>query len=266
MPHLNRSRFDARADFETRTPSGLAQAHSGRLGSGQGGARSFASNRDFQRLRLCNISWLSPSGALCFDEVRIRSPLVFQTVCGNVAYGTVLQTADGPMAVEDVLPGQKLLTSQGDYRQIKWMSSYEFSPADSQIVGCRLYRIAQDAFGVSKPSHDLVLAPYAHVMVRRRMYGADNVLASVAGLEDGENVIALSPAASVTLFNISLDAHATVLANNLEVESFHPSVFSRSLLGRNQQTDLLSLFPHVRMLEDFGTQMIRRVTRSELQQ
>ncbi|WP_298296431.1 Hint domain-containing protein [uncultured Litoreibacter sp.] len=216
-----------------------------------------------------NIAWLSHAGEVSYDTIVAPSVPVIESACANVARGTLISTTQGPVAVEDLAPGMGVLTSEYGPLPLQWVGSYDMTPRDAQTnERGKLFRVTSDAFGLAKPASDLMLAPRSHILMRhaacKALFGVDLAFAPVRAFEDGVQVVSITPISSISLFNLAFDRQATILANGVEVESFHPGPFTETLLDDELLYSLLRLFPQARSLESFGPQLTQRLTSFEV--
>lgn len=216
-----------------------------------------------------DVAWLTSSGDVAYDTIVAPSVPVIESACANLARGALVSTPQGPVAVEDLVPGQDVVTSEYGPLPLRWVGSYELSPRDAQTSDRgRLFRVTADSFGLGKPAQDLLLAPRAHILMRhaacRALFGVEQAFGPVRAFEDGETVISVTPMSAVTVFNLAFDCQATITANGVELESFHPGPHAETLLDDEMLYSLLRLFPHVRSLDSFGPQTIDRLTSFEV--
>lgn len=216
-----------------------------------------------------DIAWLTSSGDVSYDTIVAPSVPVIEAACANFARGTLISTTQGPVAVEDLVPGMGIITSEYGPRPLQWVGSYDMTPRDAQTSDRgKLFRVTSDAFGLAKPASDLLLAPRSHLLMRhaacKALFGVDLAFAPVRAFEDGMQVIEIAPISSVSLFNLAFDRQATVIANGIEMESFHPGPYTETLLDDEMLYSLLRLFPQARSLDSFGPQLIQRLTSFEV--
>ena len=191
-------------------------------------------------------------------ETSIMAPAIpaFEDAFGALGRGTILQTRHGPVAVEDLLPGDSLRLIDGSFAPLLWRGMMTITPSDAGSVRHGLTRITADALGIGRPLQDLVLGPAA------RLYHATSNVAKLTGktaayipahdFVDGNQFIALRPAAPVDVYQLGFAAHETLMVNGIGVESLHPgTAFSLGLLGP-VLAQYLALFPHLRRLDDIG--------------
>jgi hypothetical protein len=216
------------------------------------------------------IAWLTPNGEERYDRVVAPSLPVIESACASMARGALVSTAHGPVAVEDLIPGMMINTTEYGPIPLQWIGSYEMSLREAQTADRgALFRVTSEAFGPTKPSQDLLLAPKAHLLFKhtkcRALFGVDKAFAPVRAFEDGISVFSVQPASPISVFNLGFDRHATITANGLELESFHPGPHTEALIDDEMLNSLLRLFPQARGLEFFGPQTINRLTTFEMQ-
>lgn len=219
--------------------------------------------------RSYQIAWLNRHGEAQWDTVTGPALPVVESACSSLARGALVATTEGPVAVEDLIPGMEVITSEFGPLPLRWIGSYALTRDDTQARDtARLFRVTADTFGPGKPSQDLLLAPRAHVLIKhsgcQALFGVETAFGPIRAFADGVTVIPVSPMSQVSIFNLAFDRQATILANGIEVESFHPGPHSSTLLDEEMLFSLLKLFPHVKSLDDFGPQDIDRLTSFEV--
>ena len=225
--------------------------------------RSRTLNRPFA------ITWRTQSGGVAYDTIFAPAIPVVEAACSSLARGALVSTAQGQVAVEDLVPGMIVNTVDQGPQVLQWVGSYDMSPREAQTNDrARMFRVAADAFGLNKPNQDMMLAPRAHILLHdaacKPMFGLDKAFAPVRAFEDGISVVSVAPMSAVSLFNIAFERQATILVNGIEVESYHPGPYGETLVDDEMMYALLRLFPHVRNLSAFGPQDIDRITAFEV--
>ncbi|RLJ59391.1 Hint domain-containing protein [Litoreibacter meonggei] len=253
--------------YSPNVPSHLVPSQ---LGAGQSVAyRTAARPRTRAMARPYNIAWLTPDGEERYDTVVAPALPVIESACASMARGAIVSTANGPVAVEDLSPGMMISTSEYGPIPLQWIGSYEMSLREAQTADRgALFRVTSDAFGLAKPSPDLLLAPRAHILFRhakcRALFGVDLAFAPVRAFEDGETIFSVQPASPIAVFNLGFDRQATIKVNGIELESFHPGPHTEALIDEEMKYSLLRLFPQARGLDFFGPQLINRLTTFEV--
>ncbi|WP_113911909.1 Hint domain-containing protein [Roseovarius dicentrarchi] len=177
---------------------------------------------------------------------------VFTAAFSAFARGTLIATTRGPVAVEDLQPGIKVLTNERGPSPLLWIGSMSLRPAPTPGGPARLTRIMTGALGMGRPMVDLMTGPGARI-AQRGTARPDHVLRPVHDLIDGNSVIAITPPGTVDLYHIALHRHATITAAGLTVETYHPGPGFEAGLNHQQLAQFLALFPHIRRPADFGS-------------
>lgn len=214
-------------------------------------------------MRRYEAAWLTPSGDIL--DVRRIAPVhpVFEAAFSAFGRGALITTETGPCAVEDLLPGDRIVTSREGKQTIRWIGSVTLVPGTPGSAPLRMTRLRADTFGPGRPTHDLVLGPTARILHRApalaTRIGTDRAFAPAESFADGTQVISLMPAAPVQVFHLITEVHDSLYANGLEVETFHPGRASDLNLGEELLSLYLTLFPQIRRLADFGPLSLPRI-------
>ncbi|WP_243730848.1 Hint domain-containing protein [Rubellimicrobium sp. CFH 75288] len=224
-----------------------------------------ASRRPAPLMRRVEIAALRPDGSVDSGPRLLPALLPFEEPFAAFARGTVLATEHGPVAVEDLRPGQRLRTASGALRPILWWGATLIVPgAPGQSPEMtRLVRIAAGALGLARPEHDLVLGPLARVVLRRpgirEITGCPEATVPAIDLADGEGVIAIAPPAPAQVFGLCLAGPERLLADGIEIESYHPGPPAAFPLRGEALDLLLACFPGRADLAAFGPPALPRL-------
>lgn len=204
------------------------------------------------------VTWLDESG-LAQERVRLGpSDPLFTGAFAALARGGLVQTPDGLAAVEDLVPGDRVVTSAGIQRLV-WKGSRVVAPLHHNVA---LYRVSADALGPGRPMPDLLLGSAARVVSRRSsietLVGAEAALVPIASLADGEAIIRVRPISAQQIFHLGFARHVTFAVNGVEVDSVHPGHLDGAA-GPETRAHLLSMFPHLERMEDFGGLALHRL-------
>ncbi len=213
-------------------------------------------------MRRYEVSVLAPNGDI--DTSRHVAPAtpLFEAAFSAFARGTLLRTSQGLCAIEDLLPGMEIETTEFGFRPVQWIGSMIILP-DAPVENpdqTRMTRIMADTFGMGRPMADVMAGPGARMLHRpaalRELNGtgarSGHVLTPVADFEDGMSTIRITPPRPVTVYHLCLDKHASIKVSGIDMESFHPGIGLEQRMGPNMLSLFLSLFPHIRSLDDFG--------------
>ena len=131
--------------------------------------------------------------------------------------GTLIETARGDVAVQDLRRGDVAMTSEGALKTIKWIGCREIRCADENMPWETWpVRVGAGAFGNETPRRDLFLSPGHPVLVTS---GSTEVLVPIMCLING-TTIERTAGETVTYWHIELEEHDILLAEGLPAESF----------------------------------------------
>jgi len=164
------------------------------------------------------------------------------------AAGTLIDTLDGPRAVETLQPGDLVVVSGGGSQPILWCGCSEMrwpgSP-ENQLP----YSIAKGALKNGLPKRDLVVSPQHKILMQghevQELYGEPEVLAPVKGLAGLKGVRLMQGKKSVVYYHILLERHEVVLSEGAPTESFYPGPMAVQMVGKAHMREIERLFPGV---------------------
>lgn len=213
------------------------------------------------------LAWLNAQGNPEWQTRMLPLSPAVEAACANVARGTLISTPSGPTAIEDLIPGDEILSAAGNVTKIQWIGSRcipEGTPPEDRPP---LYRVSVGAFGHDAPRHDLVLANGAAVLLKtpacRKLIGQDEAFAPITAFEDSFNVTRIAPVGEMTVYNLAFDAQEGIIANGLPVESFHPGRNTMQFLGDEVLRDMARMFPHLTSENTFGPQRTLHLSMTE---
>ncbi len=208
--------------------------------------------------RKYSVSFLLSGGGIGEKTCIAPATPAFEDAFAALGRGTILQSQNGPIAVEDLLPGDMLRLYDGSYVPLLWRGMMTITPATPDTGPSRLTltRITSDALGIGRPLQDLILGPSARLHhcadCVKKLTGNGAAYIPARDFVDGNQFIELRPAASVDVYQLGFATHETLMVNGIGVESLHPgTAFSLGLRGE-ALAQYLGLFPHLRQLEDIG--------------
>ncbi|MGI3168763.1 Hint domain-containing protein [Pseudooceanicola sp. C21-150M6] len=196
----------------------------------------------------------SPADRAVEREVLAPATPDFEAAFNAFAHGTLLATADGPVAIEDLRPGMEVLTRERGAQKVLWigiMTHRTVSGPDALLT-----RVTSDRFGQGQPHPDLLAGPGARMLHRPAASHSDPqgrlIYSPLRDFIDGDSVIGIRPRMAVETYHLALHHHATIIAAGLDLESFHPGTDLCNRMGPHTLDLYLTIFPHVRRLTDFG--------------
>ncbi|MBP0482342.1 Hint domain-containing protein [Sagittula salina] len=217
-------------------------------------------------MRKFEIAVLKPDLTVDFNQMVAPASPLFEEAASAFARGTLIETVRGPVAVEDLIPGDYIQTAMGP-EPITWIGSTTYIPhsSDDTTLLTHLTRVTADAMSMGHPPMDLLLGPAARMVVRhaklKTLLGQDAVLAHVNQYIDGDRFLAVTPAGTVQLYHVMVRRHTTLNVGGVEVETFHPGNAASQQLGAKTRELFMAMFPHLDGLGDFGETCCTRTTR-----
>ena len=210
-------------------------------------------------MRAYEIAHLTPNGDV--DETTRLAPAtdLFEACFAALGRGALVTTDHGPRAIEDIWPGDRVMTTSHGMQPVLWRGRTQVmpgsDPARSSVTS--LVRLTQDALGFRRPSSDILLGPAARIAHRgpacRQITGDDTVFVPILDFVDHDTVIEVHPVSSVEVFQLGFAQHARLaVAGGIEVETLHPGLPHHLRQRPETLSALLSLFPQVDRLDGFG--------------
>ncbi|WP_299814486.1 Hint domain-containing protein [uncultured Jannaschia sp.] len=211
-----------------------------------------------------DLAWLDHRGAVCRDLRHLPATPILDAAVSSFGRGTLLQNGTGPVAIEDVTPGDRVAVRGGGFARVDWVGSRLHGGPDAQPT---LFRVAAHAFGALGPTQDTVLGAHALVLIEHpacaELVGGPSAFAPLAAFEDGFGVTAITPKGDVATWGIACAGEEAVLAGGLGVASYHPARATCARLTRNALADLARLFPQSAAGAGFGAPRLPTITMAE---
>ena len=253
------------------TVAGLAtETHSPPANTSRIASQDGRSERTRPLMRRYEIAHLTSSHEI-HDITRLAPAIkAFEDCFAALGRGAILQTDMGPRAIEDILPGDKVLTASSGLQTVLWIGSMTLVPdaKPNEAEPPKMTRIAADTFGLGRPSPDLVLGPSARVVHKsagvKTLTGSDAAFVPVRDFTDNNQFIELNTVAPVTVYQLGFDRHERICVNGVEIESLHPGALHMLGLKLEMQQLLMSLFPHKASFADFGSMLHPRLRLKDL--
>lgn len=226
-----------------------------------------ASMRGVQKpqLRRYDVMSLLPNGNI--SETRHTAPVLplFENAFTAFCRGSLVETEHGPIAVEDLLPGDPILTQEGDAQPLLWKGRTTILPSRPNARGHkqRLISFMPDSLGLSKPAGCVVAGPSARLLRTparlRNDESTAGLLTPVGEFLDGMNIVETAPPTPVEMFHLCLPQHSVIRVGGLEFETYHPGPDALSLVNHAIRALYFNLFAHIESLADFGPLAYERV-------
>jgi hypothetical protein len=156
--------------------------------------------------------------------------------------GTLIDTPEGPRAVETLAEGDLVLTLDDGPQPVRWAGS-----RDTQAVGefapvC----ICAGSYGATC---DIWLSPQHRVLIRdiwaELLFGEPEVLVKAKDLVNGTTVRRITSEQPVTYVHLLFDRHQILNSAGLASESYLPGPMMSKSFDKAAQEEILSLFPEL---------------------
>lgn len=151
------------------------------------------------------------SGQGIDPAVKLTFETEFSAFC--FAEGTRIETPEGPVAVENLVEGQLVLTASGAARPVRWIGQLLSRPARHRRPWeVQPVCVKPHAFGPDMPAREVRLSPGHAVYV-------DGVLVPVGHLVNGATIVQ-EAVERVRYFHVELETHDLLVAEGLPCESY----------------------------------------------
>ena len=155
--------------------------------------------------------------------------------------GTVIETQSGPRLVEDLKPGDMVLTQDNGYQPLRWIGSRQVAALGDMAP----IEIARNTFGV----HERVqVSPLHRILVEdghaELLFGEPEVLIAAKHLVNDDTVRRVE-GGSVTYVHLMFDAHEIVFSNGLASESFLPGPMVSNIFEAETLAEICAIFPEL---------------------
>lgn len=168
------------------------------------------------------------------------------------ARGTLIETAEGPRAIEDLAEGDLIVTRDNGLQPLRWIGSVRLE-AEALAANPKLrpIRISAGALGEAVPAEDLLVSPQHRMLVRsriaQRMFGTSEVLVAAKQLVTIDGVDVAEDVAGVEYFHMLFERHEVVIANGAESESLFTGPEALKMVGKAAREEIFTLFPELRL-------------------
>lgn len=225
--------------------------------------------RVFQTPRFATyeLAWLDEDGRPQWDSRRLAATKGLDSACAGVARGALLETSQGFVAVEDLMPGDAVRVKDGSFNTVHWIGARTYFSDDISDPRPTLYRVEASSFGDRVPMAATILAEPASLYVEskacQRIIGTPGAFAPVAAFDDGVAISKVTPLGDVTLYNLAFEAQDAFMVNGLAIESFHMGRNNMHLVNTEMLRDMTALLPHITPGAGFTPQTTPRLSVTE---
>lgn len=161
--------------------------------------------------------------------------------------GSMILTEAGEVPVEKLAVGDRVLTRDNGFQDVRWLARRDLSPDDLR-ANARFgpVRIAKGALGGGLPERDLIVSPQHRMLIAgaraELLFGDREVLVAAAHLVGLPGITRIQ-SGGISYIHFLFDQHEIVRADGAWSESFQPGERTMAGLGAAQRDELLALFP-----------------------
>jgi len=163
--------------------------------------------------------------------------------------GTLIETDAGPVPVERLKAGDRVLTRDAGFQPLAWVGRQTLDAL--QLIrnpALTAVRIAAGALGAGLPARDMTVSPQHRVLFAgpraELFFGAPEVLVPALHLV-GLPGIARDAARRTTYVHILFDRHQIVLSDGIWTESFQPGAYIMSAMEDAVRDEIVTIFPEL---------------------
>lgn len=219
-------------------------------------------------MRQFEVAALMPGGVITRRSVSAPAVPAIEEAATAFARGTLMPTPRGPVAVEDLQPGDLLTTDGGDAEPVIWIGSTLFAPPRSRARK-GMMRVMNEFAGDALPGPDLLVGPAARLVVRHprlgKLLGRDSVLVPLSDYADGDRYISVTPHGPVQLYHVLLARHGLLRMAGVTLETYHPGTALDALDQTGLRGAFMALFPNLDGPGAFGQVALSRTSRQSLE-
>ncbi len=172
------------------------------------------------------------------------------TILVCVASGTLIETSQGEVAVEELTVGDLVHTLDNGPQPVRWIGSRKIGAAElADNHSLRPIRILKGALGEGLPKKDLLVSPQHRVLVggwrAELLFGEPEVLAPAKGLINDRTVIRDASVEEIEYFHILFDSHEIIKTDGAFTESFHPGAYTMREMDDTVRAELIQILPQL---------------------
>lgn len=167
------------------------------------------------------------------------------------AKGTLIQTGSGEKRIEDLRPGDMIVTRDHGLQRLDWIGSTYLDTERLDLQpNLRPIMIRKGALGPNAPARDLVVSPQHRVMVRsrivQRMFDTDEILVAAKHLVGLPGIEILNPAIGITYYHLLFSRHEIVRSDGAWSESLFTGPQALQSVSDAARREIFVLFPQLR--------------------
>lgn len=168
-----------------------------------------------------------------------------QAVLSSFVATTRIRTENGDVAVEDLRPGDRLVTADQGAQPLRWIGRATHVARG----GFTPIHIRAGALGANGPDSEMLVSPQLQILIAgpraEALFGQPEVLVPASDLLDGAGLSMSEDTEIVTYYTLLLDRHQILFANGACCESFHPALASPNLMDQRLRAEIAGVLPQL---------------------
>lgn len=172
--------------------------------------------------------------------------------------GTRVATPYGARTVEDLKPGDLVLTMDNGVQPLRWVGA-------RQVPAMGRFAPIEIKAGALNNDRDLIVSPQHRMLLNgwrsEVLFGTSEVFAAAKHLVNG-TTIREAQGGMVTYYHLMFDRHEVIFAEGAASESFHVSDYSLTGVADAAREELFTLFPELRSMPTHHGDTARKCLKS----
>lgn len=163
--------------------------------------------------------------------------------------GSQIATIGGLVPVDQLKVGDKVITRDNGYQEIRWIGRNQLSPsALARQPHLKPVMIRKGSLGADLPGRDMMVSPQHRMLLTNAElmlhFGESEVLVPAKHLVNDQNIGRVTTQ-GVEYIHVLFDHHEVILADGAWTESFQPGDYSLGTLDQDARSELRALFPEL---------------------
>ncbi|WP_107497057.1 Hint domain-containing protein [Thalassobius sp. I31.1] len=197
----------------------------------------------FDQITLTNVDPDQQHGWLFLNTAEVQNVVCFTA-------GTLIATRNGQTAIENLKPGDLIMTRDRGFQPLRWIGKKEITPAMlRRNEKLRPVRIKAGALARDLPVRDLQVSRQHRMLavsrISERMFGAEEVLIAAIKLTELPGIDVAPVEGPVTYFHMLFEQHEIVYAEGTPTESLHTGTEAMKTLPHASVEEISILFPEL---------------------
>ncbi|WP_319824249.1 Hint domain-containing protein [Thalassovita sp.] len=207
-----------------------------------GDTLNFGGQIDWGAISYSNTDPASLAGSVTLNDGTVVNFSNIENVIICFKSGTRIDTPHGPRRIEDLKPGDMVITRDNGLQPVRWIGRRRV-PGTGDFAPIRF---APGALGNGRP---LLVSPQHRMLYRSPdatlLFGAPEVLVTARHLVNGSTIRQMEKD-QIDYVHVLFDRHEIIFAEGVPSESFHPGRHGLHGIMDHAREELFALFPDLR--------------------